>query len=92
MVWGLLHPRGWSEETPPPAMTVVAVPSFTATLPDGTPVIGFVVVPSENVLNRSEAWKAFAAQWPTRYRLAPQEQESVPGSEMFPQGAVETVE
>lgn len=62
----LLSGFAWAQEN---GTTLVAVPSFTGELPDGTPVIGLVIVPAENVLNRSAAWQTFEAQWPTRYRV-----------------------
>ena len=72
----LLAPGGQAEEESRPAL--VAVPSFQATLPDGTPVFAIVVVPAENVLNKNAAWLAWEQAWPTRYRLQSSTQELTP--------------
>ena len=72
---GVVHAQ---EESRP---ALVAVPSFQAELPDGTPVYAIVVIPAENVLNKNAAWLAWEQQWPTTYRLsAPSTQESQPES------------
>lgn len=76
-MWTLLSLVLWApssvaqdaEESSPSAL--VAVPSFQGHLPDGTPVLGIIIVPAENVLERSAAWAAFQAQWPTAYRITP---------------------
>ena len=48
---------------------MVAVPSMTGTLPDGSPVYAIVIVPEENVGEKNEAWLEFEDAWPTRYRF-----------------------
>lgn len=71
-----------AQEPPDPAPAVlVAVPSFTGTLPDGTPVIGIIVVPAENVLNQSADWQAFQQAWPTHYRLSESPAATTPDGE-----------
>lgn len=63
-----------AEESRP---ALVAVPSFQATLPDGTPVYAIVVIPAENVIHKNAAWLAWEQQWPTKYRLhAPPEEKA----------------
>ena len=49
---------------------IISVPSYTGTMPDGTPVQGIVVIPPENILEKSAAWKAFEQQWPSKYILS----------------------
>ena len=70
----VLTPLGLAEESRP---ALVAVPSFQATLPDGTPVYAIVVIPAENVIHKNAAWLAWEQQWPTKYRLhAPPEEKA----------------
>lgn len=42
--------------------SLVAVPSFTGRLPDGTTVYALIVVPKENI-----QWEAAGKQWQTKY-------------------------
>ena len=58
-------------ETEPSRPALLAVPSFTGTMPDGTPVMAIIVIPSENVLNKNPEWLAWERRWPTTYRLSP---------------------
>ena len=55
--------------TPVPTRSLVADPSLHARLPDGPEVIAIIVVPQENVLDKNDAWRAWEAQWPKRYRF-----------------------
>ena len=43
--------------------------AMQAELPDGTPVYAMVVVPSENVLNKNQAWQEWDVQWPRKYQV-----------------------
>lgn len=66
----LLLPLAWAEESKQPKRpALIAVPSFQAEMSDGTPVYAIVVIPSENVLNKNEAWLEWERKWPTTYRL-----------------------
>lgn len=51
--------------------SLVAVPSFTGALPDGTPVYALIVVPSENI-EWSPAMRQWKADWPTKYDILTQ--------------------
>ena len=64
-----------AQEPEPRGSLLVAVPSFQGELPDGTPVIGIIIVPAENVLNRSGAWQEFGLAWPARDKLEPKPDE-----------------
>lgn len=59
MGYRVVRPR-WTPQT----AIMLAVPSFSGTMPDGTPVIGIVSLPAQNVSQQSTAWTDFIARYP----------------------------
>lgn len=49
--------------------SLVAVPSMTAQLPDGTLVMALIILPRENVLNKNADWVQWEQDWPTHHEL-----------------------